>query len=99
MLDRSLVFLDLETTGASARDCAITEVGAVRLRGGECLGRLETLINPGVPIPPMITGICFQSASRPPSRFPSVMPTPKTTSTLVTAPGERWVTCSRIGAM
>ena len=51
----TFVVIDLETTGATARDCAITEVGAVKLRGGECLGRLETLINPGVPIPPFIT--------------------------------------------
>ena len=47
--------LDLETTGASPKDCSITEVGAVKYRGGECLGRFETLVNPGVPIPPFIT--------------------------------------------
>lgn len=51
----TFVVLDLETTGGSANDCEITEIGAVRLRGGECLGRFETLVNPGVPIPPMIT--------------------------------------------
>ena len=51
----TFVVLDLETTGASANDCAITEVGAVKLRGGECLGAFETLVNPGVPIPPFIT--------------------------------------------
>src|SRR4029079_9710174 len=43
------------TTGASPRTEAITEVGALRLRGGELLGTFETLVNPGVPIPPMIT--------------------------------------------
>ena len=47
--------LDLETTGASPNDCAITEVGAVKYRGGECLGTFETFVNPGVPIPPFIT--------------------------------------------
>lgn len=51
----TFVVLDLETTGGSANGCEITEVGAVKLRGGECLGRFETLVNPGVPIPPMIT--------------------------------------------
>src|SRR5690349_10253430 len=51
----TFVVLDLETTGGSPNDCAITEVGAVKLRGGECLGRFETLVNPGVPIPPLIT--------------------------------------------
>jgi DNA polymerase-3 subunit epsilon len=47
--------LDLETTGGSYATDAITEIGAVKLRGGECLGRFETLVNPGVPIPPLIT--------------------------------------------
>ena len=52
--------LDLETTGASARDCAITEVGAARFRAGERLATFQTLVDPGVPIPPAasaITGI------------------------------------------
>ncbi len=47
--------LDLETTGGSPATEAITEIGALRMRGGECLGRFETLVNPGVPIPPLIT--------------------------------------------
>lgn len=55
LADVTFVVVDLETTGASADACAITEVGALKLRGGECLGTFETLVNPGVPIPPMIT--------------------------------------------
>jgi DNA polymerase III subunit epsilon len=47
--------VDLETTGGSAATCEITEVGAVKLRGGECLGTFQTLVNPGAPIPPSIT--------------------------------------------
>jgi DNA polymerase-3 subunit epsilon len=47
--------LDFETTGAAPPECAITEVGAVKLRGGECLGTFQTLVNPGVGIPPEIT--------------------------------------------
>ncbi len=47
--------LDLETTGAAPPACAITEVGAIKLRGGECLGTFQTLVNPGVGIPPEIT--------------------------------------------
>ena len=39
----------------SAATDAITEIGALKLRGGELLGTFETLVNPGVPIPPMIT--------------------------------------------
>src|SRR6478736_8067359 len=51
----TFVVVDLETTGGSARTDAITEIGALKLRGGELLGTFETLVNPGVPIPPMIT--------------------------------------------
>jgi len=55
LCDVTFVVVDLETTGGSPETCAITEVGAVKYRGGECLGTLQTLVNPGVPIPPMIT--------------------------------------------
>jgi DNA polymerase-3 subunit epsilon len=47
--------LDVETTGASPTEDCITEFGAVKYRGGECLGTLQTLVNPGRGIPPMIT--------------------------------------------
>jgi DNA polymerase III subunit epsilon len=47
--------VDLETTGGSAERCGITEVGAVKVRGGEFLGTFQSLVNPGVPIPPEIT--------------------------------------------
>ena len=53
--ETTFVVLDLETTGGSAAVDAITEIGALKLRGGELLGRFESLVNPGVPIPPMIT--------------------------------------------
>lgn len=52
--------LDLETTGGSPADCAITEIGAVRYRGGEVERTFHTLVDPGSPIPPFIvllTGI------------------------------------------
>lgn len=51
----TFVVLDLETTGATAADCEITEIGAVKYRGGELLGTFQTLVDPGAPIPPMIT--------------------------------------------
>ncbi|HET9729249.1 MAG TPA: DEDD exonuclease domain-containing protein [Acidimicrobiia bacterium] len=51
----TFVVVDLETTGGSAAMDAITEIGALKLCGGELLGRFETLVNPGIPIPPMIT--------------------------------------------
>ncbi|QYG93734.1 DEDD exonuclease domain-containing protein [Iamia sp. SCSIO 61187] len=47
--------IDIETTGGVAADGGITEIGAVRLRGGEELGTFQTLVNPGVSVPPQIT--------------------------------------------
>ncbi len=55
LFDVTFVVVDLETTGCSPGGDAVTEIGALKLRGGELLGRFETLVNPGVPIPPMIT--------------------------------------------
>ena len=51
----TFVVVDLETTGGSPKDSAITEIGAVKVRGGEVLGEFQTLVNPGVPIPAFIT--------------------------------------------
>ena len=45
----TFVVVDLETTGGSASACEITEVGAVKVRGGEVLGEFQTLVNPGSP--------------------------------------------------
>lgn len=47
--------LDLETTGGNRNDDMITEIGVVKVRGGECLGTFHTLVNPGKAIPPQIT--------------------------------------------
>ena len=52
--------VDLETTGWSPEVAAITEIGAVRVRGGLRQGEFASLVNPGVPVPPGIeelTGI------------------------------------------
>lgn len=52
----TFVVVDLETTGTSpASGAMITEIGAVKIRGGEVLGEFHTLVNPGSPIPPFIT--------------------------------------------
>ena len=40
---------------ASPDGNGITEIGAVKVRGGEQLGEFATLVNPGGPIPPFIT--------------------------------------------
>ncbi|MEQ8841244.1 MAG: DEDD exonuclease domain-containing protein [Acidimicrobiales bacterium] len=74
--DVTFVVIDLETTGGSAETCAITEVGAVKLRGGECLGTYQTLVDPGRAIPPeitVITGITQAMVMRAP-RMEAVMP-------------------------
>lgn len=47
----TFVVVDLETTGGSPADSAITEIGAVTYRGGERLGSFQTLVDPRVPIP------------------------------------------------
>ena len=47
--------VDLETTGGSPAQDAITEIGAVKLRGGECLGTFQALVDPGVAVPPFIS--------------------------------------------
>jgi len=60
LVDTTFVVVDLETTGGSASDCAITEIGAVKVRGGQVLGEFQTLVNPAAPIPAFIavlTGI------------------------------------------
>ena len=51
----TFVVVDLETTGGSPQSCEITEIGAVKVRGGRLLGEFQTLVNPGVPIPPFIS--------------------------------------------
>jgi DNA polymerase-3 subunit epsilon len=55
LFDVNFCVLDLETTGGSAQDCAITEIGAVKHRGGDLVGTFQTLVDPGLPIPPSIT--------------------------------------------
>ena len=52
--DECIVF-DLETTGLSHNDDRITEIGAVRMVGGQVKEEFNTFVNPGMPIPPKIT--------------------------------------------
>ena len=53
--DVTFCVFDLETTGTSPDNDRITEVGAVKVRGGVIEGTLQTFVNPGRPIPPSIT--------------------------------------------
>ena len=54
LVDVQFCVVDLETTGSTASD-AITEIGAVRVRGGDVTGEFQTLVNPRVGIPPLIS--------------------------------------------
>ncbi|GAA1866504.1 DEDD exonuclease domain-containing protein [Myceligenerans crystallogenes] len=56
----TFVVVDLETTGTRASEGGITEIGAVKVRGGEKLGEFQSLVNPGQPVPAFVarlTGI------------------------------------------
>ena len=54
-LDGEYVVFDIETTGLSAFDDRLTEIGAVIVRDGKELARFETFANPEMAIPPEIT--------------------------------------------
>ncbi|WP_093357962.1 DEDD exonuclease domain-containing protein [Saccharopolyspora kobensis] len=53
----TFVVVDLETTGGDRVQDAVTEIGAVKIRGGEVLGEFATLVNPERGIPPSIVTI------------------------------------------
>jgi DNA polymerase III subunit epsilon len=75
--DEEWVVVDVETTGGTpSGGHRITEVAAVRVAGGQIQDVYATLINPGRPIPRMITaltGITNRMVSRAP-RFREIMP-------------------------
>jgi DNA polymerase-3 subunit epsilon len=76
LADVTFVVVDLETTGGSPKDSAITEIGAVKVRGGQVLGEFQTLVDPGREIPPYIsvlTGITSMMVAAAP-RIGTVLP-------------------------
>ena len=57
MLTQALIFLDLETTGMSATQERITEIGLVEVVNGEYVGNWSQLVNPQRSIPPFIQSL------------------------------------------
>ena len=58
--DASYVVFDVETTGSSAKEGAITEIGALKVVRGRVVDEFTTLVNPGRRIEPFVvrlTGI------------------------------------------
>lgn len=55
LADVPFCVLDIETTGSAPGDLGITEIAAIRYLGGCETGRFQTLVDPGLPIPPFIT--------------------------------------------
>jgi DNA polymerase-3 subunit alpha (Gram-positive type) len=51
----TFVVLDLETTGAKAPPCRITEIGAYAIKDLDIVDEFNTLVDPEVPIPEFIT--------------------------------------------
>lgn len=53
----TFVVVDLETTGGPASSAGITEIGAVKVRGGAVLGEFATLVQPDAAIPAHIQAL------------------------------------------
>ncbi len=54
------IIFDIETTGLSFKTCGITQIGALKYKNGEIIGKFDTLVNPNMSIPENIvklTGI------------------------------------------
>lgn len=74
--DTTFVVVDTETTGTKAPTNRVIEIAAVKVRGGEVVGRFDQLIDPGCAVPRRITELTGISTAmvygQPPMR--QVMP-------------------------
>lgn len=57
LAETTFVVVDLETDGGSPADAGITEIGAVKVRGGEIVGEFQTLVALGRPLPAFIRAL------------------------------------------
>ncbi|MDX6486963.1 MAG: polymerase subunit epsilon [Gaiellaceae bacterium] len=55
--DATYVVVDLETTGLRPGSSQICEIGAVKVTGFEIVGEFETLVDPRVPLGPIISAL------------------------------------------
>ena len=53
--DDEMVVFDVETTGLSNRTCKLIEIGAVKIKNGKVIDKMDIFIDPEMPIPPEIT--------------------------------------------
>lgn len=75
-MSKTIVAIDLETTGLDPRSDAIIEIGAVKFKGDRIEGEYSTLVNPGRAIPTAIshlTGISDAMVAKAP-RVAEVLP-------------------------
>ncbi|MCM8769698.1 MAG: exonuclease domain-containing protein [Candidatus Omnitrophica bacterium] len=64
---RTLIFLDLETTGLDAHKDSIIEVGCLKVERNQVVSKFDILVNPGVPIPlslQRLTGISQEEVNK-----------------------------------
>lgn len=70
LMENIYIALDLETTGFDPTSDQVLEIAAIKFQGDKILETFETLINPGIEIPAMvthITGISSETVSDAPS--------------------------------
>src|SRR5690349_61136 len=69
-IGKPVVFVDVETTGTSARFGKVIEIGAIRVEGGRVVDEMDTLVDPGAPLPRFtisLTGITDDDMAGAPS--------------------------------